>query len=98
MNCYEVVHKFQRRQWVNRFCQNILYRKNKAICDVINEQDLDLTKGSFEDSFRSVCDGRLKMKPASPSYIIVFAFAMKLNSYHILHSKAWYETDLLTFL
>ena len=107
VNCYEVLHKFQRRQRVIRFCQHILNRKNKTICDVIKEQDcsllnvgqMHLTKGTFEDSFKSVCDGLFKMRTARPSYLIaVFAFAMKLNEYHLLHSKTWYKTDLLTCL
>ena len=60
---------------------------------------MHLTKGTFEDSFKSVCDGLFKMRPVRPSYLIaVFAFAMKLNEYHLLLSKTWYETDLLTCL
>ena len=107
VNFYEVLHKFQRRQRVIRFCHHILNRKNKTICDVIKEQDcsplnvgqMHLTEGTFEDSFKSVCNGLFKMRPVHPSYLIaVFAFAMELNEYHLLHSKTWYETDLLTGL
>ena len=101
----EVVHKFQRRQRVIVFCQSILNRQNKQICDVVDDQDfssfnvgeIHLAKDTFEQSFKSVCNELFKMQPANTSYIIaIFAYAMKLNEYHLLHSKAWYESKLLT--
>ena len=105
VECCEVVHKFQHRQRVIVFCQSILNRQNKQMCDIANDQDfssfnvgeIHLTKDTFEESFKSVCDELFKMRSANTSYILaIFAYAMKLNEYHILHSKAWYESDLLT--
>ena len=105
VECCEVVHKFQRRQRVIVFCQSILNRQNKQICDVVDDQDfssfnvgeIHLAKDTFEQSFKSVCNELFKMQPANTSYIIaIFAYAMKLNEYHLLHSKAWYESDFLT--
>ena len=94
-----------RRQQTLRFCQSVLNRENKQICDVIEEHNfsplnvagLKLTKDTFDDSFKSVCEELFKLRPVHTSYIIVvFAYAMKLDEYHLLHSKPWYETDLLT--
>ena len=64
VECCEVVHKFQRRQRVIVFCQSILNRQNKQICDVVDAQDfssfnvgeIHLAKDTFEQSFKSVCN------------------------------------------
>ena len=99
---YETVH----RRDIIRFCRGVLTRQNDRICGIINEHDLalspldiarmNLTKETFGDSFRGVCEELFKMRRPRTAYIIaILAYALKLDEYHLLHSKAWYRTDLL---
>ena len=88
-----------------KFSLSILHGKRDANRLVTDDQDfssfnvgeIHLRKDTFEEGFKSVCDELFKMRSANTSYILaIFAYAMKLNEYHILHSKAWHESDLLT--
>ena len=99
---YEEFCKLRQRRLVIRFCRSVLNGQNKQICAVIDEHDfspldvgvMKLTRDTFKDSFKRVCEELFRMRPAHISYIIVvFAYALKLDEYH--RCKAWYETDIL---
>ena len=98
----ETARDLRHRQRTIGFCHSILNGQNKQICDVIEEYNfsplnvagLELTKDTFDD-FKHVCKELFKIRPVRISYIIpIFVYALKLDEYHLLHSKAWYGTDL----
>ena len=101
----EVARKLQYQQRAIGFCQSVLNGRNKQMRDVIDAQDfsplniaeMQLTRNTFEDSFKHVCEELFKIRPVNISYIIaIFVYALKLDEYHLLHSRTWYETELLT--
>ena len=100
----ETGRDLDRRQRTIGFCYSVLNGQNKQICDVIEEHNfspldiggLKLTKETFDISFKHVCKELFRIRPVRISYIIpIFAYAMKLNEFHLLHCKDWYESDLL---
>ena len=102
---HEKACELRYRQRAIGFCRYVLNGQNRQICEVVGAHDfsslnigeMKLTKDTFVGSFKSVCEELFKLRPAHTSYIIVvFAYAMKLDEYHLLHSTDWYETDLLT--
>ena len=104
---YEAIRKLHHRQQVIRFCRSVLSGQNEWICRIIDEHDFSLldlavgvklTRDTFGVSFRRVCEELFRMRPVRDAYIIaIFGYALKLNEYHLLHCRDWYETDLLTY-
>ena len=101
----KVARELQHQQRAIEFCQSVLNGRNKQMRDVIDAQDfsplniaeMQLTRDTFEDSFKHVCEELFKIRPVNISYIIsIFVYALKLDEYYLLHSITWYETDLLT--
>ena len=88
----------RQRQRTIGFCHSVLNGQNKQICDVIEEHNfsplniarLELTKETIVSSahVRNYLTFDLFASRT-------FAYALKLDEYHILHSKEWYGTDLL---
>ena len=98
----EEKRKSRHRQHVIRFCRGVLNGQNKQISTIVDDHDfspldlsvMKLTKDTFEDSFKSVCEELFRIRSVRASYVIViFAYALKLDKHH--RCKAWYETDIL---
>ena len=92
------------REQIMQFCRSVLIDQDEAICRIIDEYDLsslvqiDVAEETFEDTFKRVCVELFKIRSVRISYITaIFAYASKLNEYHLVHSKAWYQTDLLMY-
>ena len=93
-----------RREQIIRLCRSVLTEKDEVLCKIINEYDfssiikIDVTEETFEDTFRRVCEEVFKIRSVRKTYItVMFAYAIKLNEYHLVHSKTWYQTDLLIY-
>ena len=93
-----------RRVQILQFCRSVLIDQDEAICRIINKYDLsslvqiDVAEETFEDTFKRVCVELFTIRSVRISYIIaIFAYASMLNEYHLVHSKAWYHTDLLMY-
>ena len=93
-----------RREQIIRLCRSVLTEKDELLCKIINEYDfssiikIDVTEETFEDTFRRVCEEVFKIRSVRKTYItVMFAYAIKLNEYHLVHSKTWYQTDLLIY-
>ena len=87
-----------------QFCRSVLIDQDEAICRIIDEYDLsslvqiDVAEETFEDTLKRVCVELFTMRSVRISYITaIFVYASKLNEYHLVHSKAWYQTDLLMY-
>ena len=99
---HEKAYKLRQRRLLIRFCQSVLDGQNKEICTIIDGHDfsslnigeMKLTRDTFGDSFKRVCEELFRLRPPHTSYIIVlFAYALELHEYH--RGIAWYESDLL---
>ena len=93
-----------RREQIIQLCRSVLTGKDEVLCKIINEYDfssiikIDVTEETFEDTFRRVCEEVFKIRAVRKAYITaMFAYATKLNEYHLVHSKTWYQTDLLIY-
>ena len=93
-----------RRQRTINFCRGVLNGRNRQICSVIEEQNfsklniggMELTKETFDASFKHVCKELFRIRPVSVSYIIpIFGYALQLDDF--LYGKDWYYTDLLVW-
>ena len=93
-----------RREQITQFCRGVLIDGDEGICRIIDDYDLsslvqiNVVEETFEDTFRRVCVELFKIRSVGTSYITaIFVYASKLNEYHLVHSKAWYQTDLLMY-
>ena len=92
------------REQIMQFCRGVLIDGDEGICRIIDDYDLsslvqiNVVEETFEDTFRRVCVELFTIRSVRISYITaIFAYASKLNEYHLVHSKAWYQTDLLIY-
>ena len=97
-------HRRYRREQITQFCRGVLIDGDEGICRIIDDYDLsslvqiNVVEETFEDTFRRVCVELFKIRSVGTSYITaIFVYASKLNEYHLVHSKAWYQTDLLMY-
>ena len=91
-----------RRQRIVDYCCSVLDGRNRQICGIIEERNfsvlniggMELTKETFDASFKHVCKELFRIRPVSVSYIIpIFGYALQLDEF--FHGKDWYCTDLL---
>ena len=100
---FEGIGRYRREQII-QLCRNVLTDQDEVLCKIINEYDfssiikINVTEETFEGTFRRVCEEVFKIRSVRKAYITaLFAYASKLNDYHLVHSKTWYQTDLLIY-
>ena len=85
---HEEERKLRCRQLVIRFCRSVLNGQNKQICGIIDEHDfspldiagMKLTRDTFGDSFKRVCEELFRTRPSHTAYIIfALLFALYLH-------------------
>ena len=62
----------------------------------INIQQMDMTQGAFDRSFKNISKILFNTRPTDRSYIIaLLGFALTLNEYHLSYYCSWYHVDML---
>ena len=96
----------QRRQEIEQFCRDFLKGGNMHLHKLIDNyrhllaqidiRQMDITKETFDRSFKNICKMLFSTRSTDKSYIIaLLGFALTLNEYHLSYYCSWYHIDML---
>ena len=97
----------QHREAIMKFCCNFINGDNNHLHDVIDNyqhlfsqidiKQLNLTRETFDITFKNICKILFTTRSTGSSYIIaLLGFALTLNEYYLSYYCYWYHGDLLT--
>ena len=96
----------QHREEIMEFCRNFINGNNKHLHGVIDNyrylfsqidiKQLNLTRETFDITFKNICKILFNTRSAGSSYIIaLLGFALTLNEYYLSYYCYWYDVDML---